>query len=68
MSCLDLNSPSLAMLDCSRAKKYMDKTGEKQDVVRLCQRDLGNQRFENTDLLISSTISTDGKTRFRREN
>jgi len=56
------------MLDRSRAKKYMDKTGEKQDVVRLCQRDLGDQRFENTDLLISSTISTDGKTRFRREN
>lgn len=68
MSCLDLKSPSPAMLDGSRAKKYMDKTGEKQDVVRLCQRDLGNQRFENTDLLISSTISTDGKTRFRREN
>jgi len=65
---LDLKSLSPAMLDCSRAKKYMDKTGEKQDVVQLCQRDLGNQRFENTDLLISSTISTDGKTRFRREN
>lgn len=68
MSCLDLKPPSPAMLDRSRAKKYMDETGEKQDVVRLCQRDLGNQRFENTDLLISSTISTDGKTRFRREN
>lgn len=68
MSRLDLKSHSVAMLDCSRAKKYMDETGERQDAVQLCQRDLENQRFENTDLLISSTISTDGKTRSRREN
>lgn len=73
VSRLDLKSPSRAhthtMLDCSRAKKYMVGRGEGQEsFVQLCRRDLGNQRFENADLLISSTISTDGKTRSEREN
>jgi hypothetical protein len=68
LSRLGLKSPSFAMLDCSRAKKYMDEKGEKQDSVHLCQRHLGNQGFENTDVLISSTISANGKTRSRREN
>jgi hypothetical protein len=59
---------SLSHTQC-RARKYMVEREERErDYVQLCHRDLGNQRFENTDPLISWTISTDGKTRSKTEN